>query len=75
VPKEKERSTVKDQEVFLKEHIVPLKKGEILKGSPVKYCIDCGHKRWSCRCYRVSGLEELRNVKKRRMLSQGKSKV
>jgi hypothetical protein len=72
VPKEKERSTVKDQEVFLREHIVPLKKGEVIKGSPVKYCIDCGHKKWSCRCYRVSGIEELKNAK-RRMLSQSKS--
>ena len=74
MPKENEKSIVTDQEVFLKEHIVPLKKGEVIKGSPVKYCIDCGHRKWSCRCYRVSGLEELRNAK-RRMLSQSKSKV
>jgi hypothetical protein len=72
VPKENEKSTVVDQEVFLKEHIVPLKKGEVIKGSPVKYCIDCGHRKYSCRCYRVTGLEELRNAK-RRMLSQSKS--
>jgi|TARA_B100001094_G_C17727327_1_gene574891 DTW domain-containing protein YfiP len=50
-------------------------KQKIFKGSPVKYCLKCGRKKWSCRCYRVSGFEELRNVKKRRMLSQGKSKV
>jgi hypothetical protein len=50
-------------------------KQKIFKGSPVKYCVDCGHRKWSCKCYRVSGLEELRNVKKRRMLSQGESKV
>jgi len=68
VPKEKEKSIVADQEVFLKEHIVPLKKGEVIKGSPVKYCIDCGHRKYSCRCY----VEELRNAK-RRMLSQSKS--
>ena len=39
-------------------------KQEIIKGSPVKYCLGCGRKKWSCRCYRVSGFEELRNVKK-----------
>ena len=74
MPKEKERSTAKDLEDFLREHIVPLKKGEVIRGSPVKYCIDCGHKKWSCKCYRVSGLEELRNAK-RRMLSQSKSTI
>ena len=74
MPKEKEKSIAKDQEVFLREHIVPLKKGEIVKGTPVKYCIECGHRKWSCKCYRVSGIEELRNAK-RRMLSQSKSKV
>jgi len=72
VSKENEKSIVADQEVFLKEHIVPLKKGEIIRGSPVKYCLDCGRRKWSCRCYRVSGLEELKNAK-RRMLSQSKS--
>ena len=50
-------------------------KQKIFRGSPVKYCLLCGRKKWSCRCYRVSGFEELRNAKKRRMLSQGKSKV
>jgi len=49
-------------------------KQKIFKGSPVKYCLKCGRKKWSCRCYRVSGFEELRNAK-RRMLSQSKSKV
>ena len=47
---------------------------KIFKGSPVKYCTGCGKKKWSCRCYRVSGLEELKNAK-RRMLSQSKSKI
>jgi len=47
-------------------------KQKIFKGSPVKYCLKCGRKKWSCRCYRVSGFEELRNAK-RRMLSQSKS--
>jgi|TARA_E500000331_G_scaffold36973_1_gene30809 hypothetical protein len=50
-------------------------KQKIFKGSPVKYCLGCGRKKWSCRCYRVSGFEELKNVKKRRMLSQSKKKV
>ena len=49
-------------------------KQKIFRGSPVKYCLKCGRKKWSCRCYRVSGFEELRNAK-RRMLSQSKSKV
>ena len=49
-------------------------KQKIFRGSPVKYCLTCGRKKWSCKCYRVSGLEELRNAK-RRMLSQSKSKV
>ena len=49
-------------------------KQKIFKGSPVKYCLKCGRKKWSCRCYRVSGFEELKNAK-RRMLSQSKKKV
>ena len=65
---EKRISIASDLKDFLKEHIVPLKKGEIIKGSPVKYCMDCGHRKYSCRCY----VEELRNAK-RRMLSQSKS--
>ena len=67
---EKRISIASDLKDFLKEHIVPLKKGEIIKGSPVKYCVDCGHKKYSCRCY----VEELRNAK-RRMLSQSKSSI
>ena len=47
---------------------------KIFKGSPVKYCLECGKKKWSCRCYKVTGLEELRNAK-RRMLSKSKSKL
>ena len=49
-------------------------KQKIFRGSPVKYCLDCGKKKWSCTCYKVSGLEELRNAK-RRMLSKSKSKL
>jgi len=67
---EKKVLIANDLKDFLKEHIVPLKKGEIIKGSPVKYCIDCGHRKYSCRCY----VEELRNAK-RRMLSQSKSSL
>ena len=33
MPKEKERSIANDLKDFLKEHIVPLKKGEVVKGS------------------------------------------
>ena len=65
---EKKVSIASDLKDFLKKHIVPLKKGEVIKGSPVKYCIDCGHRKYSCRCY----VEESRNAK-RRMLSQSKS--
>jgi DTW domain-containing protein YfiP len=67
---EKRVSIANDLKDFLKEHIVPLKKGEVIKGSPVKYCIDCGHRKYSCRCY----AEELRNAK-RRMLPQSKSSI
>ena len=67
---EKRASIANDLKDFLKEHIVPLKKGEVIKGSPVKYCIDCGHRKYSCRCY----VEELRNAK-RRMLPQSKSSI
>ncbi len=49
-------------------------KQNIFRGSPVKYCLKCGKKKWTCTCYKVSGLEELRSAK-RRMLSQSKSKI
>jgi DTW domain-containing protein YfiP len=52
VPRGRERSIAQDLEDFLKEHIVPLKKGEVVKGSPVKYCLDCGRKKWTCRCHK-----------------------
>ena len=58
----------------IKEEEQKKEKQRIFKGSPVKYCIDCGKKKWSCRCYKVTGLEELRNAK-RRMLSKSKSKI
>ena len=47
---------------------------KIFRGSPVKYCLECGKKKWSCRCYKVTGIEELKNAK-RRMLSESKSKL
>jgi len=49
-------------------------KQKIFKGSPVKYCLECRKKKWSCRCYKVTGIEELKNAK-RRMLSKSKSKL
>ena len=49
-------------------------KQKIFRGSPVKYCLECGKKKWSCRCYKVTGIEELKNAK-RRMLSKSKSKI
>ena len=53
MPRERERSIAHDLEDFLKEHIVPLRKGEVIKGSPVKYCLYCGRKRWTCRCHKL----------------------
>ena len=50
MPKGRERSIANDLKDFLKEHIVPLKKGEVVRGSPVKYCVYCKHKKWSCIC-------------------------
>ena len=49
-------------------------KQKIFRGSPVKYCLECGKKKWSCKCYKVTGIEELKNAK-RRMLSESKSKL
>ena len=43
-------------------------KKEVIKGRPVKYCPDCGRKKWSCRCYK----EEKLNAQ-RRLLSQSQS--
>jgi len=40
-------------------------KQKIIKGNPVKYCTGCGKKKWSCRCYRVSGFEEMKKAKER----------
>jgi len=36
-------------------------KKEIIKGRPVRYCPDCGRKKWSCRCYK----EERRDAQRR----------
>jgi len=52
VPVGREKSIAHDLEGFLKKHIVPLKKGEVVKGSPVKYCVYCKHKKWSCICHK-----------------------
>ena len=41
------KSIAEDLKDFLKKHIVPLKKGEVVRGSPVKYCVYCKHKKWS----------------------------
>ncbi len=51
-------------------------KQKIIKGSPVKYCTGCGKKKWSCRCYRVTGFEEMRKAKERQeMTSIKKSSI
>jgi DTW domain-containing protein YfiP len=52
VPKGRERSIVNELKDFLKEHIVPLKKGEIVKGSPMRYCLKCGKNIHNCSCWK-----------------------
>ena len=46
------KSIVPDLVDFLKKHIVPLKKGEIVKGSPIKYCLKCGKNVYNCSCWK-----------------------
>ena len=53
MPRGKERSIANDLKDFLKEHIVPLKKGEVIRGSPVKICYECGRKKWTCKCHKI----------------------
>tara|TARA_A100001037_G_C15117635_1_gene622139 strand:+ start:736 stop:915 length:180 start_codon:yes stop_codon:yes gene_type:complete len=46
-------SIVKDLEGFLKEHIVPLKKGEVVRGEPLKVCYKCKKKEFFCTCWKL----------------------
>jgi hypothetical protein len=38
---------------MLKKEIIPLKKGEIIKGSKPTICHICNGKKWSCKCHRI----------------------
>ena len=47
------KSIVNDLKDFLKEHIVPLKKGEVVRGEPIKVCPRCKKKEWMCNCWKI----------------------
>ena len=51
----REKSIAEDLKDFLRKHIVPLKKGEVLraKGEPVKVCLRCKKKEWMCNCWKL----------------------
>tara|TARA_R100000808_G_C2148467_1_gene156619 strand:+ start:2957 stop:3133 length:177 start_codon:yes stop_codon:yes gene_type:complete len=53
VLKERGKSIVPDLVDFLKKHIVPLKKGEVIKGKPVKRCYQCKKVYFMCDCWRL----------------------
>jgi len=53
VPVGRGKSIVNDLKDFLKEHIVPLKKGEVVRGEPVKVCLRCKKKEWMCNCWKL----------------------
>jgi DTW domain-containing protein YfiP len=53
VPNARTKSIVPDLVDFLKKHIVPLKKGEVVKGSPSRYCLKCGRNVYNCRCHKI----------------------
>ena len=46
------KSIVNDLKGFLKEHIVPLKKGEVVRGEPVKVCVNV-KKEFFCTCWKL----------------------
>jgi len=46
-------SIVKDLEGFLKKHIVPLKKGEVVRGEPLKVCNKCKKREFFCTCWKI----------------------
>jgi len=47
------KSIVNDLKDFLKEHIVPLKKGEVVRGEPIKVCHKCKKRQWMCTCWKI----------------------
>tara|TARA_B100000161_G_scaffold242349_1_gene195404 strand:+ start:1068 stop:1250 length:183 start_codon:yes stop_codon:yes gene_type:complete len=48
-----EKSIVPDLVGFLKKHIVPLKKGEVVRGEPQKVCLKCKKRQWMCTCWKI----------------------
>ena len=44
MPRGRGKSIVNDLKDFLREHIVPLKKGEVVRGEPIKVCLKCKKK-------------------------------
>jgi len=48
-----EKSIVPELVDFLKKHIVPLKKGEVIKGEPQKVCLKCKKRQWMCTCWKI----------------------
>jgi len=53
VLKGKGKSIVPDLVDFLKKHIVPLKKGEVIKGKEVKRCHQCRKTYFMCDCWKI----------------------
>jgi|TARA_A100000172_G_scaffold67254_1_gene46989 hypothetical protein len=53
VPRGNEKSIVPELVDFLKKHIVPLKKGEVIKGEPQKVCLKCKKRQWMCTCWKI----------------------
>ena len=51
--KRKRKSIVPDLVDFLKKHIVPLKKGEVVRGEPQKGCLRCKKRQWMCTCWKL----------------------
>ena len=51
----REKSIAEDLKDFLKKHIVPLKKGEVLRarGEPLKDCPQCRKRKYWCTCWKV----------------------
>ena len=47
------KSIAEDLKDFLKKHIVPLKKGEVIRGEPIKACPKCMKRVYWCTCWKV----------------------
>ena len=54
MPRGKGKSIANDLKDFLKEHIVPLKKGEVVRGEIIKRIVlNVQKKEWMCTCWKV----------------------